>query len=333
MNINQSQLASQLKKNTKIFILSGDEPFFIQEARDLIKTKYTDYGYDYVEQLSIDNPKKWQDFNSMVSSSDLFSTQKILDIRNEKNKFDKTAQKQLTDYVDNINQDIIVIISCGKLTASQKRSKWLSKVANAGVLVSIWPLRPHELPKWINSRITRIGLRADRHSIDLLASFTEGNILATKQAIEKLQLLKIEDQKVTVEIMQSILSDMASFNVFDVTNYSLAGNSAKVIHAVDQLQKSGAEPTLLLWSISRELRSLYNIQHAIKHRKSVTPFTNKLWDKQKDLARTAIRRCSLQKITTLLEDAHHCDKMIKGLASGDPWLQLKKMALCLSQGK
>ena len=86
--------------------------------------------------------------------------------------------------------DILLLVSCGKWDTSLRKSKWATVLARAGVLVEIWPVKPHQLPQWIRNRMVAAGLDPEPDAVAMLANLVEGNLLAAQQEIDKLVLLE-----------------------------------------------------------------------------------------------------------------------------------------------
>ena len=120
-----------------------------------------------------------------------------------------------------------------------------------------------ELPGWINTRAKQKNIMLERDSILLLSELTEGNLLATQQALEKIQLLYPKETITPDKVMQAI-SDSARFHVFDFANLWLSGDTKAALRCLHGLKETGTEATLALWAICRELRELIKI--ADEHR-------------------------------------------------------------------
>ena len=45
--------------------------------------------------------------------------------------------------------------------------KWTEAIARTGHLVTVWPVKPHELPDWLDKRLRSRGLTADAAALHL----------------------------------------------------------------------------------------------------------------------------------------------------------------------
>jgi DNA polymerase III subunit delta len=332
MQINFTQLTAQLSKETSpIYLLTGDEPLLLQEAQTLIRAQAETKGFEERELIFIDHNFKISTLQTLTESGCLFAQKRVIDIRQQTAKIDSSMQKWLQSYCENPNPDILIILSASKLTAAQKKTKWVKSIANTGLIVTIWPVQPRELPRWIKTKLRNSNISADQASIDMLAHFTEGNLLATHQAILKLPIL-FPNQPITAEKVKQVISDNARFNVFDFSQYTMLGQTEKSQRVLKQLKMSGAEPTLILWSLAREIRLIHNIVFLKEASKPYQQIINAEWKSRQNMVRLAATRCKLQVLEALLKMCHQADKSIKGLDQSDIWLLLSQITTGLSKG-
>ncbi len=322
-------------KSTKIAsinIISGDSILLLQETRDALIAKAKANGFDTHQLITIENAQSWQTAIAHTLNMGLFSERQIIDIRNPNTKFDKTTQTLLLDYAANPSVDACLIISCGKLTSAQKKAKWFKQLETTASIQIIWPLQKRELAQWIQKRLQQKKLSATTDAIHLLIELTEGNLLAANQAIEKLALLPLDtkQQPIDTDALVKVIHDSAQFNVFDLSQYVLIGDSKRAIRIIEGLQAEGVEPTLVLWALARDTRELYTLLHQHKQGASLQQLLAKQWASRKPLLQRALQRSSLDTLATLLKQAHQADLTIKGAADGDAWTQLINIAIGLA---
>jgi DNA polymerase-3 subunit delta len=317
------------KKLANFYLLSGDETLLVQQARDQISQQAHAAGYRERKILSIESTNDWLSLRDMTQNLGLFDEKQLIDIRHASAKFDKSVQQLLLEYVSDPNPDSIVILSCSKLTSAQKKAKWFTALEPHIRAHFIWPLQPRELGQWIQTRFKQNKLDADRPAIKLLIELTEGNLLATDQAIQKLAML-YPNQTICVEQIAQVIHDSAQFNVFDLANYALAGNTARSLHAIDTIEATGGEAVLVLWALSRVVRELYSLVYQYQRGSSLSQLIAKQWASRKTLLQQAITRLSLDTLKQSLHLCHQTDLIIKGVETGNPWQNLKTIATTLT---
>lgn len=330
MQIIQKQLLTHLKEGLQpIYLIHGNVPLLAQQARDCIRQHANAAGFDQYEYAHVETGYDWNQFSLQTQNQSLFSQKQIIDIRNSGAKFDDKALKALQHYCENANQDIIVIITTDKLTSAQQKSRWYKTIDTHGVCVAVWPVTLRELPTWIRTQMQKLKLNADTQSIALLADLTEGNLLATWQAIEKLKLL-YANQPITPQAISAVTTDNARFNVFDLANYLLQGDAKRCVRIIHGLRDEGVEVVLVLWLITRECRELFNLSQQFQQGIPLTQVVAKQWQSRKALVTQALKRLDTSLLGNLLQWCARIDAMIKGVSTGNAWDEITQLALTLS---
>lgn len=330
MELSLKQLPNHLKHSIKsIYLISGDVPLLVQEARDAIRQAAKIAGFQQRELLNIEPGFNWSQFTSLTQNFNLFSKHCLIEINNPNTKFDEHATQALTMYLQNPSHDHVIVIATGKLTTAQKKTHWYKCIKMTGVVILIWPINAHELPQWIKARCLQKGINANTDSIIMLAEATEGNLLATQQALEKLQLL-FPSQSITCKEMAAVITDNTHFNVFDLVNYVLAGKSQHVIRVMRSLNNKGTEPALVLWALLRELRQLSHMVQQLQQNISIQQILQKEWPSRKPLLKAALSRLNMTTLNDLLLLAARTDQIIKGIIPGNPWETLLQLCLQLA---
>ncbi len=330
MQLALKQLDAHLKqKLAPVYLISGDVPFLIQEARDKICASAKQAGYEDRELLSIEPNFNWERFNHTALHLNLFSYKTIIDLRHPTAKFDAQATKALTHYLDRLPPEKLLIISTNKLTRAQQQTRWHKAISKVGVTIPIWPIPPKELLQWIQMRFKSMGMNADPNSIQLLANLTEGNLLATQQAIEKLKLL-YPDTNITVSELAQAICNNARYTVFDLTNYALQGHHQQVLCVMNGLRDTGVEPTFILWALCHEIRGLIQLSEQLQQGVPTSQLLNTQWSSRKPLLKAALSRFNLRQLTTLLQMAVQIDHKIKGIIPGHYWDDLTDLSLSLA---
>lgn len=298
MQLSLKQLDTHIKKQlSPIYLMAGDEPLLIQEAREAICAAAQTQGFTEKEVCHVDSAFHFDTLIQSIQNQSLFSEKKIIDIRNPAAKFDAAITAFFQTYCTALNADRIIIISSDKLTAAQQKSACVELIKKYGVFLPIWPIQPNELPQWIIERGKKYQLKIPLDMARLLANFCEGNLLGAAQAIEKLHLL-YPHAEISREQLITVLSDHARFNIFDLSQTIMQGDTKKVMRIMARLEQTGEEPALILWAICRKLRENNGAMKS-DHIKSGLQF------------------------------AAHVDEILKGAKSGDVWQALLQLSLLL----
>lgn len=316
MKIQLQQLTEHLtEKMAPLYLISGDEFLLVQEACTTVRKYAATAGYNGRETFYIESGFNWEDFLTSISNLSLFAERTLIELH-LKSKLSDAGSKILQNYAKKPVPDKIVLIIADKLDAAGQRTAWFKAIDTHGVVLPIWPIDAVQLPFWVTKRLQQVGLKTDGSGIKLLVDHAAGNLLAAAQEVEKLRLL-YGGGNLTAEQIIAVITDSARFNVFNLLDSALAGKTSLVIRMLDNLKAEGVEPTIILWAIARELRSLINMSFAIAQGAAIEQVMakNNVWTNRKALVKKALARHNLAGLQNLLKQAAQIDCIIKGADS------------------
>lgn len=311
MKIQLQQLAQHLtEKMAPLYLISGDEFVLVQEACDAMRQHAASVGFDERETFYVESGFNWEEFLNSTSNFSLFSGRTLIELH-LKSKLTDIGSKILQNYAKKPAPDKIVVIIAAKLDAAQQKTAWFKAIDIHGIVLPIWPIDATQLPLWINKRLQKAGLKADGQGIKLLVDYALGNLLAAAQEIEKLRLLYGSGSLTTEQII-AVITDNSRFNVFNLLDTALAGKIALVVRMLNNLKTEGVEPTIILWAIARELRSLIDISFAMQQGSTAEQAMAKVWSNRKVIVKKVLARHNLASLQNLLEKTAQIDYIIKG---------------------
>lgn len=332
MKLRPEQLSGHLKKGlSPVYLITGDEPLLSEESSDLLRQHLQQQGFSEREVLHVDGSFSWEYLLECANALSLFAEKKIIELRLGSSKLNKKSSEILREYLNNPAPDNILFIIADKLDGTAKKSAWFKAIDSTGVIVEVWPVEADQLPNWIRQRAAQIELKLDDEAIQLLCDRIEGNLLAAKQELSKLSLL-FPNQVVTADDVINAVSDSSRYDIYGLTEAALQGQASRCCKILQVLRQDGTEPPVVLWALSKELRSLAAIQQAQNNGQSFDAICQRerIWGKRKPLARKASQRISGAQINQALQQCAEVDKIVKGMAVGDAWLLLTSISLTLA---
>ena len=321
-------LARQL---APIYFISGDEPLQLGEAADAVRLDAKNAGYENREIFTVDAHFKWLDFQQAADEISIFADKKIIDLRLPTGKPGMEGSKALVSYCARLPEDTLLLITAGKLDKSAKKSKWLTILEKHGVAIQVWPLEGADLVQWIDKRMQRRGISTNKQGLGLIAARVEGNLLAANQEIEKLYVLYGQGE-LTAEQIAKVVADASRYDVFNLVNAALSGRAERINKILKGIQQEGIAAPIVLWALTREIRSLISIQQQLQAgqpRNSVF-MKHQVWDKRQKLVSHALSKLTRQNLLAALLVAAKTDRQIKGEQVGDCWESLLEISLMLA---
>ncbi|MEE4249436.1 MAG: DNA polymerase III subunit delta [Alcanivoracaceae bacterium] len=335
MRLYPEKLAGQLKLQLlPVYLVSGDEPLLVQECCDQIRHAAREAGCTDREVIDVGAPGfKWADIVASAASMSLFAERKLVELRLPTGKPGAEGSKALLEYltVSGSGEDILLIVS-GKIDKQSTNSKWYKALDTAGVTVQVWPVEAKDLPRWLQQRVHNAGMSIDNDALQLLCDRVEGNLLAAVQEVEKLKLLAADGQ-ITADTVTRSVSDNARYNLFAMTDNALRGDTAASLKMLHGLRSEGTEPTIALWALLREIRTLHQARTAVDSGQNPQQALSALrvWKNRMGLMQAALARHSAGSLAGLLDQAMRVDGSIKGYAGGRPWDTLDALVVTLAQ--
>ncbi|WP_295476481.1 DNA polymerase III subunit delta [uncultured Pseudomonas sp.] len=336
MKLAPAQLAKHLQGPlAPVYVVSGDDPLLCQEAADAIRAAARQQGFDERQVFSADNNFDWGTLLQAGASLSLFAERRLLELRLPSGKPGDKGAAALIEYCSRPAEDTLLLVSLPKLDGSAQKTKWGKALIEGAQcqFIQIWPVDAGQLPQWIRQRLSQAGLAATQDAVELIAARVEGNLLAAAQEIEKLKLMAEEGQ-ITVETVQAAVADSARFDVFGLTDAVLNGDAAHALRMLEGLRGEGVETPVILWALTRELRSLATMAlqygQGMPLDKVFSSARPPVWDKRKPLMSKALQRLSAKRWSQLLLEAQRIDEQIKGQAPGSAWSSLARLAVLMS---
>jgi len=332
MKVKPEQLTSHLKKSlAPIYLVGGDEPLQVQESCDAIRKAAREQGFTEREVMNVERGFDWHDILHAADSMSLFGDRKIIECRLPTGKPGDQGGKVLREYASRPSEDNLLMVVCGKLDGQTLRTKWAKELEQAGVLVQVWPVDATHLPDWISRRLASKGIQASGDAIALLVDRVEGNLLAATQEIDKLLLLH-GPGRLEVEAVADAVAESARYNIYSLVDTILQGQAGKTVRMLEGLRAEGVDPVLVLWVLTRELRSLSNMSREMRRGTPVESVLGKerVWERRKPLVRNALKRHGLGRWYGFLQQSAQIDQIIKGQSLGKPWDELVQLSLAVA---
>jgi DNA polymerase III subunit delta len=313
-------LATQLEQRLlRAYLISGDEPLLTGEAADAVRARAKAAGFTEREVHFLERGTDWDDVRASAANMSLFGSRRVVEIRLPSGKPGAAGNAALVALLEADDRDTVFLILTPRLERDAQSADWVRAVEAHGAWVQVWPVDPDRLVGWLRARCRRMKLEATDDALELLAERTEGNLLAAHQELEKLTLLA-RDGRVTADTVLGSVADSARFDVFQLGEAVLAGDTERALRVLGGLRAEGTEPTLVLWALTKALRDLWG---AITGPPGAKP---RAWQRQAAALEKGVRRASRLSFPALTVRAGRADRMVKGRLPGDAWDEMALLA-------
>ena len=332
MNIKPEQLQNSLSNQlASTYFAFGAEILLVEQSLSMIKGIARENGFDERFRFDIDGNFSWDSIISLISSPSLFAEKRIIECRLTTGKIGVKGSKALTEILETLPDDILLIISSGKLEMAQQKSKWFKTLDKKGIIIQHWEVQSNQLVGWITRNMSQLGLDSNIEVANAIAYCTEGNLLASMQEIQKLKIA-YPDGKINLREYLNQIDQQSQYSVFGMIDSALQGDTDKVNKVFNSLVDDTTPPVILVSSLYREIKNLVNMSIELKTNQAIESILNnhRVWQKRKPLISNALKKHSYQKLQKLLLRLGRIDRSLKGMDNLDVYDELQNVVIALS---
>lgn len=338
------QLSTHLANRlNKIYYLVGQDPLLIDESKQAIKQAAQQQQFDESYEIAIDSSTDWNSLFERCQSLGLFFTRQII-ILNLPDNLTAPINKNLTELIASLNEDIILILQFHKFAKSNEKQGWYQASLDYDPqLLQINCQTPtiEQYPRWISLRAKAMGLQLEPEATQLLSHSYENNLLALKQTLQLLSLLYPE-HKLTYPLVKQVVEQASVFTPYQWMDALLEGKEKRAKRILVNLQQEDIQPVVLVRILQRELLILLELaqpQHKI-HLTDPLPSQQlkahfdrlKIWQTRRPLFIAILQRLNYQKLFMLFQQLAQIERSIKQEFSHDIWQQLEDITIKICSG-
>jgi len=347
MQIYGDRLAEHLQRELRaVYTVWGDEPLLAQEAADAVRTVARAAGCSERQVHTVAGAHfDWSSLLGASQALSLFADRQLVEIRIPSGKPGKDGSEALQRYceiaIEGGGRDVVTLVQLPRLDKSQQSSAWFAALDRAGITIRVDPVERKALPAWIAQRLAAQGQHVaagaeGQRALAFFADRVEGNLLAAHQEIQKLALLYPAGE-IGFEQIEGAVLNVARYDVFRLGEAVLAGHAARALRMLDGLRSEGEAAVLVHWTLAEDIRGLKRVKDALAAGKPLPLALRevRVWGAKERLFERAVTLMSESTLAHLLDAAHVCDGLMKGLKHPDwpldPWEALKRLVLLLAE--
>jgi DNA polymerase-3 subunit delta len=320
LKLTSDSLATHLTQRLlPAYLISGDEPLLTGEAADAVRARARAAGFTEREVHFIERGADWDEVRASAGNLSLFGSRRLLEIRLASARPGTAGNAALLALLGARDPDMLLLVIAPRLDREAQGAEWVRAIDQHGAWLAVWPVDAPRLTQWLRLRSRGLGLEASEEALELLAARTEGNLLASHQELSKLVWLA-PGGAVSADTVLASVADSARFDVFQLGEAVLAGETTRALRMLAGLRAEGTEATLALWALIRALRDLWSA-----HAGDAAP---PAWQRRSAALVRGRQRAPRLPFAALAARAVRADRMIKGRLAGDAW---DEMALLVAE--
>ena len=227
------------RKFSPIYILMGDEPYFIDRITDYIaENVMLPEERDFNQVILFGSDVTAAQIADMAREFPLMAQQRVVIVKEAQNL---RSAEALTKYAASPVASTVLVLCYkgGKVDRSLS-----AKVKGVGVIFESKKKRDYELPGFIEGYLKIQGAVIDRKAAVMIAEHIGADLSRLTSELDKVLLsLPKEDRRVTPEIVEAQIGVSKDFNVFELREAVINKNCFKanqIINYLDNSSKTGS---------------------------------------------------------------------------------------------
>lgn len=324
MKLDYLQALKRVDEARGAWIMYGQEPLLEQNLLDAFRKSWSTHDIER-QRYDLTSVSDWKNVFNALDSLSLFSQHLAVEVHGNI-KPDANGLKQLKHYLQHNEHNLLLIVMPKQDTNSLKSSFFQTVEAN-GVMVQLSANSPKDRQRILTIEADQLGIQLDQDAWLWLEQHHEHNLLAAKNSLMRVADTFPEQKQIKIEHLYECLQDQSRYNSFDLSDAFLAGDFAQSIKILNYLFESGEAPSLLLWTISKEMRLLMQLYEQPQNALQLGIWKTKIATYQQTLRRLNPQTFLLWPSLLLSIDAS-----IKGLSQENPE-HLIQQAIALLCGK
>lgn len=234
-----NQILENLKKKIyhPVYVLMGDEPYFIDKISDYIAQNVLDEGERSFNQTILYGKDATADTVLTVAKRfPMMAAQQVVILKEAQNM--KNLEDDLLSYVSNPLSTTILVI-CYKYKSIDKRKKFLKEVSKKGVVFESKKIYDNQLAPWIQNYCKSKNYQVQPQAVAMLADYLGTEISKVANELDKLMILLPAGSTITPADIEKNIGISKDFNVFELQN---ALGKREVLKANRIINYFGANP-------------------------------------------------------------------------------------------
>ena len=310
MKLDYLQALKRVSDARGAWVLHGQEPLLEQNLMDAFRASWQQREVER-QRYDVSSVSDWKNVFNALNSLSLFSTQLAVEVHGNI-KPDASGIKLLKSYLQQDSDNLLLIIMPKQDSSSLKSSFFQVMDAN-GVNVSLTANYPRDRQQILSVEAEKLGIKLANDAWVWLEQHHEHNLLAAKNSLMRVSDTFAEIDVIQVDHLYACLQDQSRSSTYDLSDALLNGNLAQSIKIFQYLIASGEPLSLILWSISKEMRLLMQLFEQPQNALQIG-----IWKTKVSLYQQALRRLSPQTFLAWPALLLRVDASIKGLGHENP---------------
>lgn len=230
--------ALQKKEYSPLYILEGDEPYFIDQVSDAIENNIlTEAERGFNLQLLYGSEVKPTDIINRAMQYPMFGNRQVIVVKEAQHIKDWEVIAQYAQKP----QPSTVLAFCVRNGKLDKRTKDAKTIAKHAVVLTTSKLYDNQIGSWIEQHVKDRGYRISAHAVQLLAEYAGNDLATLDKEIGKLMLNVKPTDEITPKEIETFIGINKEYNSFELCKALAYRNTDKAHRIAANLAAHGKQ--------------------------------------------------------------------------------------------
>ena len=310
MKLDYLQALKRVADARGIWVLHGQEPLLEQNLTDAFRASWQAKEIER-QRFDISSVSDWKNVFNALNSLSLFSSQLAIEVHGNI-KPDASGLKLLKHYLQQDSDNLLLVVM-PKQDSSSLKSSFFQTVEANGIVVALTATYAQDRQRILMVEAEKLGVQLSQDAWVWLEQHHEHNLLAAKNSLMRVSDTFPDVQAIQIEHLHACLQDQSRYNTFDLSDALLAGNLQQAVKIYQYLIASGEPMSLILWSMSKEMRLLMQLFEQPQNALQLG-----IWKTKVSSYQHALRRLDPNQFLTWPTLLLRIDASIKGMSDENP---------------
>jgi DNA polymerase-3 subunit delta len=233
MDFKQISKEIQQGKFSPMYLLYGDEPYYIDSLTKLIATKaLEEHERDFNQTVLYGKDCDLLSLISELKSYPMMAEKRVVILKEAQ---DFKPIDELESFFESPLESTVFVV-CYKYKSFDARKKLLKLAAKNGLVFKSDKVREYQLAEWIQAYVKSIGYGITSKAGMLLAEFLGNDLGRIVKEIEKLSILIEAGTTINEVHIEENIGISKDFNIFELTNAIAKKDSVKAFQIVQYFE-------------------------------------------------------------------------------------------------
>lgn len=258
MIITTDVLNKRIKEaDDNLFLIYGEEDFFIELAVNSIKRKYLTKGFEQMDSIKLDFGGKSVIPDRIVENIELpswSSPKRVVEVVNF--DFDKDASEKMPDIISKVPEGTVLLFVTDKF--DKRKKKLFDAFTKNGIVCEVKYLDEAVLTRYIKGNFGKQELTIDADASESIISRYDSSMRRIDSAIKRITMYcqATSTKNITFDVVEELCEPDVHADIFKITDAVGEGDAAKALVLLDNLIKLKEPLPRIRFMIARHFREL-----------------------------------------------------------------------------